>query len=368
MRVDPNVLSRSGSLVLTVAACVGASGAHASVSAETQGTGPTTACAGAEPQLRAIEKALDQGAFSEAQNLLSPLQALYPRCSDLLLGLAWLHASKKDSAGAQELFARAIELAPEDPRPYYYLAQYYFSAEQYQQADDSSERAISRNAAYPDALILRGQILAMKGQPAAARGMLEKACQLGPENPEAHYQLGIFFDGRQLHPEAVEEFKKVIALRPRDARAFDYLALNLEALGDTRQAEAAYQKGLHVNEGPLADAFLDYNYGRFLMKANRLAESKVYLDRALHSAPETRAVYYEHGKLNVRLRKYRDAQADAEHALRLSDPSGFILDLQVYYLAATVYSRLGNTELAQKYAALCRTSRVPIQSQGRGDR
>ena len=123
-----------------------------------------------------------------------------------------------------------------------------------------------------------------------------------------------------------------------------------------------------MNDGPLFDSFLDYNYGRFLMKANRLAESKVRLDRALRLAPETRAVYYEHSRLNLRLQKFKEAQVDAERALSLPDPSGFVLDLQVYYLLATIYTRLGNTELAQKYAALCRTSRVPLQSQGRGDR
>jgi len=201
-----------------------------------------------------------------------------------------------------------------------------------------------------------------------ARVMLEKACKLDPNSPEAHFQLGVLFDGRQLHPEAVEQFERVIAARPADARAFDYLALNLESLNETGKAETAYQKGLKVNQGPLSDAFLEFNYGRFLMKANRLAESRVHLDRALRAAPDTRAVCYEHGKLNLRLQKYKEAQLDAERALSLSDPTGFVLDLQVYYLLATVYSRLGNTELAQKYAALCRTSRVPLHAQGRGDR
>ena len=123
-----------------------------------------------------------------------------------------------------------------------------------------------------------------------------------------------------------------------------------------------------MNDGALFDSFLNYNYGRFLMKANRLAESKVQLDRAVKLAPQTRAVYYERGRLNLRLLKYKEAQADAEHALSLPDPSGNILNLQVYYLLSSVYTRLGDTEQARKYTALCRTSLVPIESLGRGDR
>jgi tetratricopeptide (TPR) repeat protein len=219
-----------------------------------------------------------------------------------------------------------------------------------------------------EVLILSGQILAMKQHTMAAREMLEKACRLDPNNPEAHYQLGVFFDSRRLHPEAVEQFEKVSSLRPRDPRAYDYLALNSEALGNAEMAETAYKKGLQVNEGPLFDSFLDYNYGRFLMKLNRLTESQVCLDRAVQLAPKTRPVYYERGRLNLRLQKYKEARSDAERALSLADPSGFVLDLQVYYLLASIYTRLGDATLAGRYAALCRTSSVPIQSQGRGDR
>jgi tetratricopeptide (TPR) repeat protein len=349
-------------------ACAFASLPDSSLGAGSQGASSASACAGSAAQLQAAARAIDQGALGEAGRLLTPLESLYPQCSELFLCLARLHAAQKDTVTAQELFSHSIDLAPQDARSYYYFAQFYLSGQQYQQADYFSDQAVSRNAAYPDALILRGQILAMKGQPAAAREMLEKACKLVPTNPEAHFQLGVLFDGRQLHPEAVEQFEKVIALRPADARAFDYLALNLESLGETHRAESAYQTGLKVNEGPLSDAFLEFNYGRFLMKGSRLAESKVYLDRALRAAPNTRAVCYEHGKLNMRLQNYKEAQVDAERALSLGDPSGFVLDLQVYYLLATIYSRLGNTELAQKYAALCRTSGVPLHSQGRGDR
>jgi tetratricopeptide (TPR) repeat protein len=353
-------------LLLISCSCI--TGGAWSFGADPQVVGSAAPCAGAEPQLRSAQKALDRGDLAEAERLLTPLQKSQPECSEIVLGLARLHALRKDPITAQGLFSRAIDLAPQDARPYYYFAQFFLSQGQYRQADYFSEQAVSRDPAYPDALTLRGQILAMKRQTVAARELLEKACKLAPDNAEAHFQLGVLFDGRQLHPEAVRQFEKVIALRPYDSRAYDYLALNLESLGEAKRAEAAYQKGLRVNEGPLFDSFLGYNYGRFLMKANRLAESKMYLDRALRLAPQTRGVYYEHGRLNLRLQKYKEAQADAERALSLPDPSGFVLDLQVYYLLATIYTRLGETALARKYADLCRTSRIPIQSQGRGDR
>jgi len=116
-----------------------------------------------------------------------------------------------------------------------------------------------------------------------------------------------------------------VALRPLDPRAYDYLGLNLEALGETQKAATIYKKGLVVNKGPLFDYFLAYNYGRFLLKERKVQESNVHLDRAVSLAPETRAVYYERAKLNVILGDYQQARRDAEQASHLQDPSGFVL-------------------------------------------
>jgi tetratricopeptide (TPR) repeat protein len=122
---------------------------------------------------------------------------------------------------------------------------------------------------------------------------------------------------------------------------------------------------LQVGEGPGFDPLLDYNYGRFLLKQDRLGESRTYLDRAVRRLPERRGPHYERAKLHVALKDYAAARADAERALSLRDPSGLVLDLQVYYLLATVYARLGETDLARKYAELSRTTAIPGQA---GDR
>ena len=77
--------------------------------------------------------------------------------------------------------------------------------------------------------------------------------------------------------------------------------------------------------------------------------------------PESRTVYYERAKLNLATRDYAAARKDAERALALRDADGLVLDLQVYYLLATVYARLGETELARKYSELSRTTPIPEQ-------
>jgi tetratricopeptide (TPR) repeat protein len=322
-------------------------------------------CSGLENPLRSAEQALTRGDAVEAERLLLFLQSSRPACGEVLAGLARVRAVQKDVNAAQQLFLRAIALSPDDPQMYFYFAQFSFDQGEYGRAYDLLDKALILKSDYPEALILKGQMLAMKGEPGAAGKTLEEACRIAPKNAEAHFQLGILFDNSKLNREAVKQFRISVALRPLDPRAYDYLGLNLEALGETQEAAKTYKSGLVVNKGPLFDYFLDYNYGRFLLKERRLQESKVHLDRAVSLAPETRAVYYERGKLNLILGDYQQARRDAEQASRLQDPSGFVLDLQVYYLLATVYSRLGEHELARQYAELSKTATIPIQDRAR---
>ena len=323
------------------------------------------ACFGLGNPLRAAEQALTRGDTVEAERLLVALQSSRPECGQVLAGLARLRASQKNVDAAEQLFLEAIAISPDDPHMYFYFGQFSFEQGEYRRAYDLIDKALNLQSEYPDALILKGQMLAMKGEPVAARKTLEQACRVAPKNAEAHFQLGILFDNSKLNREAVEQFRISVALDPLDPRAYDYLGLNLEALGEIQEAATIFKRGLIVNKGPLFDYFLDYNYGRFLLKERKLQESKVHLDRAVSLAPETRAAYYERAKLNLLLGDYQQARQDAEQASRLQDPSGFVLDLQVYYLLASVYSHLGEHELARQYAELSKTATIPIQDRAR---
>jgi tetratricopeptide (TPR) repeat protein len=247
--------------------------------------GKPGACFGLEKQLSSAEQALTRGDVDQADRLLLPLQSSRPECGQVLAVLARLRASQKNVNEAEQLFLRAIALSPDDPDTYFYFSQFSFDQGVYLQAYDLVDKALSLKSEYPEALILKGQMLAMRGEPVAARKSLEAACRIAPNNAEPHFQLGILFDNSKLNREAVEQFRISVALRPSDPRAYDYLGLNLEALGETREAATIYKGGLLVNKGPLFDYFLDYNYGRFLLKGRRLQESKIHLDRAVSLAP-----------------------------------------------------------------------------------
>ncbi len=318
------------------------------------------ACSGADQGLQAAAESLENGRWAEAEERLRPLSASHPDCSAVVLGLARARAGQRDVAEAEALFERATALAPGDARTHALFARFWLSRGQLARADYLSARALSLDADCPEALVAQGRILAARGRVPEAEQAFGKAVRVAPASIEAHYELGVLLYRRLMHPDAVRELEQVVARRPTDARAYGYLAQCYETLGEAEKAEAAYENGLKANDGPFSDPFLDYSYGRFLLKERRLDESRAHLDRAVALHPLDRAVRYERAKLSLARGDYAAAREDAERALNLRD-SGPVLDLQVYYLLATVYRRLGEEELARKYAELARTTPIPGQ-------
>jgi tetratricopeptide (TPR) repeat protein len=322
-------------------------------------------CTGAERQLAQVSKALTVNALDIAENALHTLGVSYPDCPEIVLHQARLAQAKGNIREAADLYYRYTDTDPDNSRGLAYFGRFFLEQRDYMRADALSAAAVYKNPDDPAALALRGQILVMKGQSLEGQNLLEKAIKLDPDDPEAQFQLGTIYDKAKAAPEAVGHFRKAATLNPHDARAWDYLALSLELVGDLDSTEQTYQKGLQVNQaGRYHDAFLDYNYGRFLAKRNDLSGSKRHLDRAVESAPQVGAVWYERAKLDMRMQNYPQARADAEKAAACTQRGG-IIDLQIYSLLSQVYARLGETALAKKYTDLTRETPPPVRGEQR---
>src|SRR5882757_7298408 len=315
-------------------------------------------------ELNEVSTQLAHDAPEAAGRLLDPIAARHPDCPAVLLAEARIEAATGQDSQAANHFEQYLRLQPENANGYAYFARFLLDRNQYQRADDMSLAAIQKDPNAPAALAVRGQILDMKGSPQQGMELLSHSCQLDPEDVRAQFDLGSMDDRAKRSGDAVVHFKKVVSIEPGDPRGWDYLALNLEPLGEIDAAKEAYAKGLAVNQqGPHFDAFLDYNYGRLLMKLDRLSDSKIHLDRAVELVPQMRATWYERAKLDLRLKDYQRARTDGEKAAAIADPNGIIIDLQIYALLEQVYRRLGEAELAAKYAELGRQTPPPVRGE-----
>ena len=319
-------------------------------------------CLEIEPQIQQIMKAFDRHALAAAEAALAPLEAAHAECAALVLARARIKAGQGDAREAQALFFHYSDLAPEKSDGNAYFARFLLEQGEYERADTLSSIAINQEPDNPTALAVRGQLLALKGQSEQGLALLIKTCQLNPEDADAQFQLGVIYNHAKRPQAATQHFEKAVEIDANNASAWDYLALNLERIGQIDQAESAYKRGLAVNhEGPKFDAFLDYNYGRFLRKRNQLAESKKHLDIAVSVAAQVRAPWYERAKLNLQLGNLSQARSDAETAASITQETGGIIDLQIYDLLEVVYRRLGEAALANKYAELSRGTPPPVR-------
>lgn len=320
----------------------------------------STACAGAEPALTSVETALDEGRWDEAEQLLQALEFSHPDCGQVAVAAARLHAARGDLAEAERLFSRGLTLAPDDAVVHALFARFQLSRGLGSQAAYLVNQSLTIDPDCVEALVVRGQLLGHRELYGESRRVLERAVALDPTSVEAHHELGAWFFRVNLREQAARQFEEAIALNSQQARSHGYLAVSLEMLGRDEPAEQAYRTALRLQAkgGPFLDPTLDYNYGRFLLKQGHFEESQTHLDRAVSQHPFRRGPRYERAKLGLARGKFQVAREDAERALALGKPGDYINDVQVYYLLTTIYSRLGESALAQEYAELARTTEV----------
>ena len=317
-------------------------------------------CTGASKQIGLLSRYLAHRDIGAANHLLSPLESSHPDCPELVLAAARLATLRGEADKAQSLFAKYLGEAHDSLAGKAYLARFLVGQGSYGQAYSLSSSVLEIDPTQAAALAVHGQLLVMKGETMAGLDELNRAAKLDPEDAETQFQLGAAYDQANRPKDVIEHMEATVRLDPADPSAWDYLALNLETAGEAELVEDAYKHGLLVNVGgPHFDSFLDYNYGRFLAKCGRLAESKTHLDRAVKLQPTVRATWYERAKVDLLLKEYPQARNDAELAASLTDQTGAIADLQIYVLLEKIYQRLGENELARKYSELSRTTLPP---------
>jgi len=210
-----------------------------------------------------------------------------------------------DAVHAEQLLARAVEVAPNDPESWFRYGVLTSSAERIRKAialdpwlpdqsrrlaevthDESAMKDALRTDPFDDAAWdLGGRIMAEKGDLAAASFHFERAIKLRPSSrylydyalalvradrfddaqneaamavhadadfAEAHELLGGLYARKNQLPEAAREYTAVLALKPDQTRVELRLGLVLAALGDKQAAAAHLRAALAGGDAAVA--------------------------------------------------------------------------------------------------------------------
>jgi tetratricopeptide (TPR) repeat protein len=292
---------------------------------------------------------------------------------ELALGRAF---EEKNYAKAAPLFEEALVLEPDSQPLRTEYAQAALDAGDLALAETLARQLMNSNDASPANLALAhrilGRALMKQDRDQDARSEMEEAFRLDPsfanayglaavcldvddgacagrvfdeivqsagDTPAVHMQIGLAYGNSDFVPQAIAEFRKVIAENPRFPAAHYCLAAALLAAGDDAknlpEAEAELKKELAISPRD----YLTYAaLGKLAVSAQRYGEAEVYLKRAasLDSANPDAFLYL--GQLYFNTNRLDEAEPALRKAIALTkDPSRNRFQIQkAHYLLGRI--------------------------------
>jgi tetratricopeptide (TPR) repeat protein len=163
----------------------------------------------------------------------------------------WSRLSLGDYAGAELALSRALELSPNDPQSEALLGWAQMLAEKYDDALLNFSKVLMKEPANALARINVGYICLKKRIFGEAIEHLSKAIRLDNDRKAtlyAHFYLGLVYLEREMYEDAMNFFRKTIALGPNLIEAHYELGRANWFNGDREAALAAWREGFAANK------------------------------------------------------------------------------------------------------------------------
>jgi tetratricopeptide (TPR) repeat protein len=292
----------------------------------------------------AAEKLYAAGKLPEAEVLFRTIGSGDQNFSEALRRLGAIYYLTGRPALAEEKFARYAQLH-ESAEAYTLLAGVQFDLRKFDPAYDSAEHAIRLDPSYHKAYTALGRVHAALGDWPDAEKAYHEALRLNVRDADTWFIMGRGYFLRNDFEKAKDAFEESLKLSPQHVRTYTNLALTLEAMGNDDAAEKVLRQGVKVGEAPQPDVAARVDYGVFLFKHERDAESLALLRQAIKASPRDAEAHYELARCLFRMKQLDPAAAEAETALRVSGA-----DYRVHYLLSRIYTALGDTQNAARHA------------------
>jgi len=247
----------------------------------------------------------------------------------------------------------AAQAPPSAGYPAYEKANRLFVAGKYQESFNAVDEALRMDPKLVPALTLKAKLAMAANRYDVARESLERAIAADPSSWYAQFLYGFQFYRQNELPAAIQALEKARRLNPRDARTPLYLGLARESLGQTKEALETYREAIRLGEasGQL-DTDMLLSCSRLLLRLGDFEACRVWIDRALKLAPNSRDPHFESARLLLKAGNAAGAAKEGEIALGLH--IGDVTDRQVHFLLVQAYQTGGREQDAERHAAAIR--------------
>lgn len=293
---------------------------------------------------------------AEAQRLAGNFAAAEGEYSAILAEgygkLGKIYSAQGEYKKAISALEVAVVYRPDSQEALLELAIAYFGAEQYEKGLEPLQKALARNPQNVGAHHMLGKTYFMLGESGKSASELETALSLAPHDVDVAYTLGIsylvnrrvdaakqlfdrmlqeFGNQPQLHivigrayresgllPEAIEEFRKAIALDPGFPRAHYYLGLTyLLDEGQSKLSEALDEFKIELAANP-DEYFANYYLGIVYIFQRKWDLAVSFFQRASTIQPHNPDPYFQLGQAYQELDKHEQAIEVLNKAIALN--------------------------------------------------
>ena len=307
-------------------------------------------------KVRAAESHIRQKEYAKAIEILEPFVQGHARFdAELYVMLAVSRVNLGEKGKAVAICERGLEVFPNSRR----LEEFYVSLLQTvvnrAEAKARLEARLTQNPQSPVLMKSLGQLLLNENplNPRVGQLLMTTAAQ-SPRDTEAHYLYGQWACLNNKESLCLDALRKALALSPRNnlARMQIYTLMGIaeDKAGRHDFAEAAFQNALKLNRRlPRPDPNGAFQYAKFLLDRQRLAEAEPLLDEALKAAPTFSPALFERAKLLAKAGRREKAIESASLALRHTTAANKTQLHAVHAFLARTYFSLGRVEEAQAH-------------------
>jgi len=191
---------------------------------------------------------LNSNRLDEAKKSFAIALKLDPHCEPALLGLGLMENIRGNYDASEKKFREATILNPKSEDAYYRLGTLCMERKQYAEAEEAFRKVIEINKDNIDAFMALGFSYLYRMDIGNAEAAFRKAYEKDENNPDICFMLAkVMSTNNERLLEAVELYKKIVALRPTAVEAYINLSDIYLRLGDTASSVEIIHKGIEAN-------------------------------------------------------------------------------------------------------------------------
>ncbi len=310
---------------------------------------------------RAANLRTSEGKLSEAATLLQSAVQVEPGDTDARLDLAFVSLQQGDLKTCAAEVQGALAKNPQNVRAEQLLGKVDYLQGDYPHAAEMLKKSLARQPDLDSTYMLALAYLHMRNLPDAGLIFDEMLNSMG-STPQLHVLIGDAYRETEYFDQAIEEYRKAIALNPRYPRAHYYLGLThllQGSVGSFQKASNDFRAELAIQPRDFASHFF---LGVIYVSQHKFSAAEAQLRAAAAIQPENPDPYFYLGQAYVETNLPQSAVAPLQRSISLtSEPSRNHYQVaRAYYMLGRALTGLGKKEQAS--AAFVRAEQLRAQS------